>query len=235
MDTWDWVLLLWWPLAVALGLSLVYFNRRGRRAGSREAFQASLRSNPGRYGHLSSPQSALPRPLLLVYALLWVAFTIGFIALLWSAYANARTMENLYAFNMLFGALFIAVGLSSAILPNVSTVWIKANAFILRPVVVLAGIGMIGYAGYILFQDMTKPHAIMEGRVGKLATSFSGRSGYRSWAFVGGQPFQITEEAQSGLKVGQRVRAELTAGSNVIVQTTVLAQPPPPRAPPKPR
>jgi hypothetical protein len=220
MDTWDWILLLWWLLAAVAGLTTVGFVRRGDRIGRSEAFHASVQGGAGRYGGYHMSEARLPRPLSVVYIVLWVLLTIGILALLWGSYSNPRTMTNMFVFVILFGGVFVGASLSSSILPSASNKWIKAHAYILRPILALAGVAMIGYASYVLFEDFTELHAVVEGRITKLSTDVGHRRSATYFAYIGGHPFMITRDVQSQLVVGQQVRAELTAGSNVIVQAT---------------
>lgn len=226
MDMWDWILLSWWLLAALVAAMTAYFARRGHRIGRREAFRASLQGPVGRYGGCQLSEASLPQPLSVVYVLIWVALAVGIVALLWGGYSNPRTMANLFVLVILFGAVFVGAGLSPAILPSASNKWIKAHAYILRPILLLAGVGMIGYAGYVLFEDFTKPYTVVEGRITKLSVDMGHRRATTYYAYVGGHPFWITRDVQSQLVVGQRVHAELTAGSNVIVQANVIAPPP---------
>ncbi len=226
MDAWDWILLLWWLLAAVVGLTTAWFVRRGNRIGRSEAFRASVQGAAGRYGGYQMSEARLPRPLSVAYIVLWVLLTIGIVALLWSSYSNPRTMANMFVFVILFGVIFVGAGLSSSILPGASNKWIKAHAYILRPILALAGVAMIGYAGYVLFEDFTKPHTVVEGRITKLYTDLGHRRGATYYAYIGGHPFMVTRDVKSQLAVGQQVRAELTAGSNVIVQATASAPTP---------
>jgi hypothetical protein len=228
MDLWDWILALWWLLAVVVAAMTVHFTRRGRRIDSRGAFRASLQPNSvGRYGGYWMSESRLPNPLSVIYVLGWIMLAVGFVALLWDGYANPRTMANMFAFVILFGLMLVATGLSASTLSQSDNKWMKSNATWLRPVLALAGIGMIGYAGHVLFEDMATPGTFVEGRITRLSTDFGVRRGPRYWAYIGGHPFMITHDVQSQLAVGQWVRAERTAGSDVIVAAAVV--PPPAR------
>jgi hypothetical protein len=222
MSALDSLLIAWWPLTAVTG-ALVYAYVNWIRDPTAIAWSLSVDQD-----RQQVLQTTLTRP---VYLAIGVAVTIsvvittvGLLAFLWLAHWTRLLLLNFQLLMVLFGAVLVAHGFSSSLflfsdrwspsLPALLNSRFGPGVF--RAVFVLFGFLAIACGLYWLIGDLAFPRLIVEGRIDR-TTNYS-RHGDQYVIVVDGKRYDAIREVYLARKVGERMRAELGAGSKTILQ-----------------
>jgi hypothetical protein len=219
MSTPDFLLISWWLFAAFVGVSGFLFAKRQSARHQRATILALLRNNSsGRYGIFMAATVA-PRTCNLVLTVLIVVLVLtlvgGLIAFMWMS-----QWTNLLLFNFLFlmilgGLACVGVGISASASATIVTPTLLPRS-LMRPLMILIGLVALGFGSYVVVGDLTLPRLIVEGRVDGASHSWSKRDTFS--ITIDGKRYDALRDAFLAVRAGERVRAEVGAGSKTILQ-----------------
>ena len=221
MSTPDSLLIAWWLLTIIFVVSGFLIARRQRLVFQQAAVTAALRRDwRGLHGLLcgSRPPTAAAVPrmigfIVLAVILIWLA---GFIVLIWMGHWTSLLLLNFQLLMVLFGVACLAVGLS----PKASAAAAGLNSSLLprvvmRPLMISVGLVMIAFGSYWMIADLALPRLIVEGRIDRVSHSGLKKDNYS--IVIDGHAYDTLRDIYLAMNVGDRVRAEVGAGSKTIL------------------
>jgi len=214
----DQLLVAWWLLAAAVGIPSFILTSWSHRATQRAAVLSYLRGNPtGRYP-VWGAMSLLPSPIVWILILSYAVLFFGAVGLMWMSHWTELLLLNLRAFIVLVGMGIAAMGLRASLFNSINSRTIRRASIVMRPIFILFGAAIVIAGLYALYEDTALPKLFVQGQINNM-TYYYGR-GFETKYFVviNGASLRATREVFLRLKTGDRVRAEIGAGSKVIVR-----------------
>jgi hypothetical protein len=220
MSTLDLLLIAWWLVAAVTSI-VMFLYMRWIRARDPAAIAWSYSVDRDKLQTLST---ALPPPLTLAIAVIVIVAlaisVVGLVAFVWMSHWTRLLLLNFQLFALLFGATCLAGELFFApLVAPVSWTWPQAIWFLRRPLSLTFGVLAILVASYWLIGDLALPRLIVEGRVDRVGSYYSLSRQDVFFILIDGKRYDTTRDVFLLLKAGDQVRAEVGAGSNVILQT----------------
>jgi hypothetical protein len=217
MNTPDCLLIGWWALAVITFVSVFAGGRWQRQREFKAATLAYLRGQTLKSYALPTLLSHLPRPIRIIITIFLTAaivvLILGLIASLWVGYWTQLYVLHVNLLLALFGsACLFAPQSAAANLPAFIPKIVGRLLFI------SFGILGVGFGVGRLVGDLALPPIILEGHVNRSGDYWS-RRGYSYFIVLDGRRYDAIYEAILPVNVGDRVRAEVGAGSHVILRT----------------
>jgi hypothetical protein len=219
MSTPDFLLISWWLFAAFVGVSGFLFAKHQNARHQRTTILALLRNNnSGRYG-ISMAATVAPRTcnlaLVVVIVVLVLILVGGLIAFMWMGH-----WTNLLLFNFLFlmilgGVACLGVGISASASAMLVTPTLLPRS-LMRPLMILIGLVALGLGSYFAVRDLTFPRLVVEGRVDAVSHSWS--KGDTFSITIDGKRYDALRDVFLAVRAGERVRAEVGAGSKTILQ-----------------
>jgi len=219
MSTPDRLLVCWWALAVIVGLFWLVVAWRVR-AGDRAAAVASYLKGDatGRY-RVRTVMAAVPRPVAYALIVASVLLLVGAVAFVWMAHWTNLLLANRLIEGALFGALVAAFGLSSEMFAKLDWQWLRSSSGVMRALLAVIGAGVTAICIYALVADYAFPRSVVTGRVAR-ATTVRDRLFSPTYVIViDGKRYRTTHQVFAHVAVGDEVRAELGAGSRMLLRT----------------
>ena len=218
MSTPDSFLVAWWLLAIILFVSGFLLVKRQRALNRQAAASIALKGGwTGRYAP-PMPEVALPGMLGIGASVLILGWLVGFMALMWMSDWTRLLLLNFQLFMLLFGATCLGVGLSSSASAMVASHRMLLPRSARRPLMILLGLLASIVGLYWVVGDLAFPKLIAEGRIDSLSHSHSVLMRNEFSIVIDGKRYDTLRDVFLTVGVGDRVRAEVGAGSKTVLR-----------------
>lgn len=201
MSTPDSFLIMWWSLIAIIGLSslLVVHHRRGAVGGP----------------SLSTPATAWSGIAKLAIVFSGAVLFAGALVFGWMGHWTKLLFLNFQFSFVLIGAACTTAALSpkmSAAMAKGPFLWPRSMT---RPIMLLLGLLALAFGSYRLIGDFVLPRLIVEGRINSASHSGSKMDKYS--IVIDGRTYDTLRDVFLAVKTGDRVRAEVGAGSKTVL------------------
>jgi hypothetical protein len=201
MSTPDSFLIMWWSLIAIIGLSslLVVHHRCGAVGGP----------------SVSTPATALSGIAKLGIVFSGAVLFAGTLVFSWMGHWTKLLFLNFQFSFVLFGAVGITAALSpkmSAAMANRPFLWPRSMT---RPIMLLLGLLALAFGSYRLIGDFVLPQLVVEGRINSVSRSSMKMDTYS--IVIDGHAYGTLRDVFLAVKTGDRVRAEVGAGSKTVL------------------
>ena len=219
MSTADGFLIAWWALALVTG---IYGFAAAKWLLQRQKDEVTIGYLRGQtispYRHLTF--WTLPPPAPLLFAASALTLIIGLCALTWMRHWTALLLFQFYLLMIALGAASILVGLIPHALSPPRGLLAALPRAMMRPVMILFGLVALAFGLHHSARDFAMPRQIVDSRIDRINDSWGGRQSPSIG--IGGTRYDATREAILSYNVGDRVRAEIGAGSKTVYRLSPL-------------
>ena len=215
MSTPDSFLVAWWFFTFILGVSGFLIARRQRAALQHATVTAALKSDEKALYRSPTPVTPMPLVIQVVAIALILVWLAGLVACFWMGHWTSLLLLNLQLLAVLFGVACLAVGLSPKASAAAAGFSSPLPRVVMRPLVVFVGLVTIAFGSYWVIGDLALPRLIVEGRVDRVSHSGLKKDNYS--IVIDGHAYDTLRDVYLAVNAGDRVRAEIGAGSKTIL------------------
>jgi hypothetical protein len=215
MSTPDSLLIVWWFFTAILTVAAFALVKRFHALNPQATLWPPLRAD-GMREHTRPLSTPALRSLVFMAIALILVWVAGLFAVTWMCDWTSLYRLNWDLLSVLFGAGILAHGIWPNVLDVTSNPLTRWSRVVARPLAILFGLIVLSFSSYWLVGDFVFPRLIMEGRVDSV--SHSSARWDRFTIVINGERHNTLRDVYLAVGTGDRVRAELGAGSKYVLR-----------------